>query len=96
MGCGGGQEAVGSGLDQAGQSGLGLGGIEAATHDVHAGGGRGGGLFRGLHMDVGEAAFALELLEIVDGVLLAGTEHGNSVCEGDDGFNRESCQRPGG
>ena len=73
---GAGEEAVRGRGDERRQTRLGLGTVEAATHQINAGLLRGGGFLRGFDVDVREEAFALELREIEDGVFFAGAEHG--------------------
>ncbi|MFM1944041.1 MAG: hypothetical protein RI897_3023 [Verrucomicrobiota bacterium] len=77
MGGGAGDEAIGCCGDDFGEAGLGFRGVEATAHEVDAGGFGGGGFLGGFDVDMGEAAFAFELLEVVDRVFFAGAEHGS-------------------
>ena len=66
------EEAVRRRCDEERQASLRLGRIKTATHEIDAGEFRSGGFLGRLHVDVGEDAFAFELLQFVDGVFLAG------------------------
>ena len=70
-----GEEAARSGGNEIRQHRLRLGTVETAAHQINAGllGCR--GFFRRLDVNMREHAFALELLEIEDGVFLARSEH---------------------
>jgi hypothetical protein len=79
MRCRCGKEAVGGGRDELREACLRFGTVKTAAHQIHTGllGGR--GFLRGLDVNVGQAPFALELLEIIDGEFLAGSKHGARV-----------------
>ena len=71
-----GKETVRRGGHQQRQSGLRFGTVKAATHQINTRFLRRRGLLRRLHVNVGQAAFALELLEIINGVFFPRSEHG--------------------
>lgn len=70
-----GNETIGSGGHQKWQPSLGGGRIETATQQIDPGSLSGTGFLRGFDVDMGQAPFAFELSQVVDGVLLAGSEH---------------------
>ena len=79
MGRRGGKETAGRGRHQQRQTGLRFGTVEAAAHEVNAGFFRRRGLLRRFDMEVRQAAFALELLEIINGVFFSRSEHGRCL-----------------
>lgn len=79
MGSGAGNETRRSGGHEERQSRLGRGRIKAAAQQVNPGRFGGGRFFGGFDMDMSEAAFSLELLQIANRIFLVGPEHGRRL-----------------